>query len=982
MNTFLGNVARYLYDRYGDELASLHIVVPNSRTRVFLLDELSRLIDRPVWEPRHATVDDLMRELSGYAPVDRVRAVVELYKIYAVRHAEPFDTFYFWGEMLLGDFDQIDKYRVDADMLFTNLGDLKAIDEGLQYFNEEQRAVVRRFWETFGADTRYSDQKRDFLTVWQSLSGIYHDFRKRLAEQGLAYTGMMHREAADRLRRGEASLADGRRVAVVGFNALSECEKILFDHLRDACGAEFFWDCDEYYLKDLHQEAGLFMRDNRVRYPAPIGFANETDSFRRPKRIEAVSVPSGALQCKYATDFLKRLIEQHGGTDWMPDKETAIVLTDENLLVPLLYSLPKYEKNGRPEKRQMKINVTMGYPLRQTLAYSFTDRLLRLQTHTRLKRGETAYHHADVTGLLTHPFVMEREGEAASALNRTILTRSRVYVRESEFPQEGLIGRIFRKYDDWRQVADWTIDILSAVAAPLDREESDKVALTEWKLRREYAGLIADTLRKLNHSLADCGVELDVPVFVSLARRMLQNLRVPYEGEPLQGVQVMGILETRNLDFSNVLILSMNDDNFPGNPAASSSYIPYNLRFGYGLPTPQHHDGVYAYYFYRLLQRAGTVSMVYSAKSDESSSGEPSRYIYQLEYESPHTVARVEVGLDVGLSEVEPITVPKGEAAVERLRSYLDGGGATLSPTALNTWLSCPLKFYFRYVAGLKPDDEVAEEIDMPMFGTILHKAMELLYWPLIGLHEPGEAIRRLIGSETVLRCVNEAIGEVYFHGEQVSDDAYEGELLMVHDIVVRYINGNLLPFDSRLRGFTVTALEQPLEAPFVFEAADGTTHSVVFKGLADRIDTLDDGRIRIVDYKTGRPHSDFASVEALFGSVADQRNDAVLQTLLYSYIVRYMQRQGELPGVEVCPTLYYVRMMYTADSAPLINIKNGASVTSYGPHAECFEARLRELLADLFDPARPFLQCEDRKPCEYCDFTAICRRQQSNRQK
>ena len=279
MNTFLGNVARYLYDRYGDELASLHIVVPNSRTRVFLLDELSRLIDRPVWEPRHATVDDLMRELSGYAPVDRVRAVVELYKIYAVRHAEPFDTFYFWGEMLLGDFDQIDKYRVDADMLFTNLGDLKAIDEGLQYFNEEQRAVVRRFWETFGADTRYSDQKRDFLTVWQSLSGIYHDFRKRLAEQGLAYTGMMHREAADRLRRGEASLADGRRVAVVGFNALSECEKILFDHLRDACGAEFFWDCDEYYLKET-------------------GYAIRLRSALRTRRIRS-AVRNGSKRCRY-----------------------------------------------------------------------------------------------------------------------------------------------------------------------------------------------------------------------------------------------------------------------------------------------------------------------------------------------------------------------------------------------------------------------------------------------------------------------------------------------------------------------------------------------------------------------------------------------------------------------------------------------------------------------------------------------------------
>lgn len=966
MTTFLGNVARYLYERYGDEVASLQIVVPNTRTRVFLLDELGKLIARPVWEPHHATVDELMRELSGYAPVDRVRAVVELYKIYAARHAESFDTFYFWGEMLLGDFDQIDKYRVDADMLFTNLGDLKAIDGGLQYFNEEQREVVRRFWETFGAEENYSDQKRDFLTIWQSLGDIYHDFRQRLADQGLAYTGMMHREAADRLRRGEASLADGRRVVVVGFNALSECEKALFDHLRDACGAEFFWDYDEYYLKDTHQEAGLFMRENRVRYPAPIGFANETNLFRRPKRIEAVSVPSGALQCKYAADFLREVMRRRAeaGEKAAPGKETAIVLTDEDLLVPLLYALPEEVR---------AVNVTMGYPLRQTLAYSFTDRLLRLQTHTRLKRGEVAYHHADATGLLTHPFVMEREAEQAAALCERIVTRSQVYVRESELPSEGLIGRIFHKYDDWRPMTEWVIGVLSAIAAPVG-PEADEAERADWRMRREYAGLIADTLRKLHHSLEDCGVELDVPVYVSLARRMLQNLRIPYEGEPLQGVQVMGILETRNLDFDNVLILSMNDDNFPGNPSASSSYIPYNLRLGYGLPTPQHHDGVYAYYFYRLLQRAGTVSMVYSSKSDENSSGEPSRYIYQLEYESPHEVEHVEVGLDIGLSVAEPVTVPKSEAA-DRLGEYLDGGGATLSPTALNTYLDCPLKFYFRYVAGLKPDDEVTEEIDMPMFGTILHKAMELLYQPLVGKAEPAGEIGRLIRSEEVLQRVNEAIGEVYFHGEQVSEEAYEGDLLMVHDIVVRYINGNLLPFDSRLQGFTISALEQPLAAPFAFEAADGVRHSVVFKGLADRVDTLTDGRIRIVDYKTGTPHADFASVEALFGAESKGRNNAVLQTLLYSLIVRHMQQTGELPGWEVCPALYYVRLMHRDDYAPLLNIKNGGSITGYAPYADEFEERLRGLLAELFDPERPFVQCEDATPCAYCDFAAICRR-------
>lgn len=1004
METFLGNVARYLYDKYGDDISNVRILLPNNRSRLFLLDELGKLIAKPVWQPEYGTIDEMMHQVSGLAAVDRVRAVVELFSIYSKYHNETLDSFYFWGEMLLSDFDQVDKYMVDADMLFANLTDLKEIDSGLSYFNEDQKSVIRRFWASFGQEENYSDEQRSFINVWRSLSPVYHEFRRRLSDMGMAYTGMMHREAAERIKSGNGGVQNTGPVAVVGFNALSECEKVLFDHLQTTCGADFFWDYDDYYLKDKHQEAGLFVRENMARYGQPTDFVNSTSNFSKHKDITAVSVPSGALQCKYAGDFVQSVVRRQG----FVGKETAIVLTDESLLVPLLYALP--DSVG-------EVNVTMGYPLRQTLVYSFVERLLRLQTHTRVKGGETAYYHADVSGILTHPFVMELDAGSAAAVQADIVAKSRVYVRESTFSDSGVLSMIFRKQEDWRTTSDWVVAVLSAMVTSGVAESAvalaadptvatlaadsegvtgfpiadsnmtnlrqpdgnrsqghDQRPLDDVKFRREYAGVIAETVRKLSNSLSQCGVEMEVSLFASLCRRMLQNIRIPYDGEPLRGVQVMGILETRNLDFENVMIMSMNDDNFPGNPAASSSFIPYNLRLGYGLPTPQHHDGVYAYYFYRLLQRAGNVDMVYSSKTDEASSGEQSRYIYQLEYESQHDIARLDVGLDVGISISEPITVVKDSSVMARLEEFLDSGSRTVSPTALNAYLDCPLKFYFRYVAGLKPEDEVSEEIDMPMFGTILHKAMELLYAPLVCVNNPAMEISRMIGSESVAAAVDGAIGSIIYNGEIVGEQDYEGNLLMIRDIVMRYINNNLLPFDASLTGFTIAALEQRITSRFAF-ASGGSQRSVVFSGLADRVDRLSGGVIRIVDYKTGSPHIDFAGMGALFSDDITMRNAAVLQTMLYSMMVRRMQDAGEIEGTEVCPALYYVRMMNADGYSPLLNIKDSGSIMGYAPYREEFEELLSGLLSELFDPACSFGQCPDTKPCEYCDFSTICRR-------
>lgn len=1044
-DSFLGNVAKSLYGRYGDGVSSLNIVMPNRRSRLFLEEALADEAGKPLWQPHYSSIDDLMGDIAGMRPADRIRSVVELYKVWIEYHEEPFDRFYFWGETLLADFDQIDKYLVDAAALFRNLSDLKNIGDDFEYFNEEQRGAVARFWSAFATESGVSAEKERFHAIWNSLGAVYRRFRENLASQGVGYVGMTHRAAAERIASGQASVKSGARYAVVGFNALSECEKVLFDHLKAEYGAEFFWDYDDYYTHGEGQEAGLFAKRNTARYPQPEYFLNPTDNFGKRKNITAVSLPSDSLQCKYAATFIREVARRQGGVG----KETAIVLTNEQLLVPLLHSLPE-EVND--------VNITMGYPLRQSLAYSFTERLFRLQNNAREKGGEAMFHYSDVTGLLSHPFVLSGEKECADAIRTDMVLKSKVFVRGSEFAGSPFLEKVFSRQTSWRGLTDYIIDILSIISG-----SGAAAGCTPYEtvLQREFFGEIAETLRKLGGSLADCDVEITSATFASLARRMLQNIRIPYSGEPLKGLQIMGILETRNLDFDNVLILSMNDDTFPGNPSASASFIPYNLRFGYGLPTPQYHDGVYAYYFYRLLQRAGDVCFTYSSTTGEDSSGEPSRYIYQLEYESPHEVGRENASLDISLAGYEPITVNKTPEVMAIMSAWLDvdcppspmehGGdcgnrsrlagsagncrnsqlpaesgrdydaaspppelnndcedssppaksvgdcgkrsplerpavdcGASLpppggrleylSPSALNTYLDCPLKFYFLYVAKLRPEEEVTEEIDVARFGDILHRAMELLYTPLKGVADPRPAIKELIGSPQAGAMVDRAVSDVCFGGEAFSPDEIAGNLLLVGEIVGRYINRSILPFDARREPFTILELERRLGCGFGFRTG-GMELTVRLGGKADRVDALDDGGVRIVDYKTGSIHKDFVSVGALTGDDPKKRAPAVFQTFLYSLMVDTMQKSGELTGRYVCPELYYVRAMNAEDYSPLLDHDKVGVVEDYSPYREELEEVLRRKLEEIFDPSQPFAQCADASPCSYCDFAAVCRR-------
>jgi RecB family exonuclease len=919
MEGFLEQVAADLWARYGEGVSSLSVVFPSRRASLFFGEALAGLISRPVWSPRPVTIDQVATELSGMAVGDHLRLVTELYKVWAESHPEDdFDSFYFWGELLLADFDGVDKYLVDADTLFSNLVDIHELDFRFDYLEPDQRAAIERFWGAFNSGGS-SPEKRDFLTVWRTLGPVYHRYRERLRTLGIAYQGMVYREAAERIASGRAPELPQRRYVIAGFNALSRSERVMFDHLRDNFATDFYWDHDNYFTGDTGQEAGMFMRENLKRYPSAGRLRGGHDNFLKPKTIRSVAAASDVLQCKWAGGALADPARESGRP---PGRETAVVLCDEGLLEPLLWSMPP-EVSG--------INITMGCPLRLHPAYTFVERLVELQNR---QRGN-AFYHSDVEGLVRHPFLQSADSPVSPKNNY-------VYIGAARLCTTPLFEKIFSAPEGWRELSDYLIEVLSEVAGspPADGCESkaDGMALHGVIDPTALFPMIADHIRSLKNSLEGSGVELSTKTWARLLRRTLQSVTIPFEGEPLEGVQVMGILETRALDFDRVIFLSAGDDKMPGSLVGAPSFIPHNLKAAYGLPTPQHHEGVYAYHFFRLISRAAHIDVVWSSTADDRSSGAPSRYLLQLDYESPHTVESRSVWVDVNLSPVEEIVVAKNAEVMSVLGEFLRGNDPRpLSPSLLYSYVECPLKFYFRGVARLRPEEQVAEEIDGALLGNILHRAMQLLYAPLKNVRDPRHRIRELIGSEAVERAVSDAVTELYPGGESDGPEDWGGAVMLARGTIVDYINRGILPYDAALsESFTVEGLEEPVSGEVSFDGG-----RVVFRGVADRVDRLADGTIRVVDYKTGNPKSNAS---------------ALLQMGLYAMM---LQRDRA-----VDPALYYVREMSRPDYTPP-PVEQG----------EEFEQDLHETLTGLFDPSTSFTQTPDRRTCEWCDFRVICRR-------
>ncbi|MBQ9138216.1 MAG: PD-(D/E)XK nuclease family protein [Alistipes sp.] len=967
MKSFLTELAEQLYDRYGRKMSQVTVLFPSQRARLFFTEALREVSGGAVWSPRFATIDELMCSISQLHSADNLRLVSELYVVYSLHHKEEFDSFYHWGQMLIADFDMVDKYMVDAEQLFVNIADIKEIESDLSYLTEEQQHYLARFWKSVHTDRTPSEQKEYFLKIWRSLPEIYTQYKQRLRSLGIGYTGMIYRDAAERIAQSSSLLLEQRGYVVAGFNALSACEQRLFDYLKTAHDAVFAWDYSDYYYDNSVQEAGRFMRQNVERYPSTLNISHR-DMRECVKGVTVASTSTAVAQCSYLSTLLTQLAERDKDGEIKPlDRNTAIVLTDENLLMPLLYALPD-ELKGTTEDGKAGINITMGYPLRVTFAYSFVERLLELQSHARTTETGDTFYYADVDGLLSHPYLAQADNSNIAAIKKRIVDERIYNVPAQMLSEVAMAEQIFTVQQSAQGLLSYLDTVLSTLLEATEATDQNR-------LRVEYIIRIRTTLRQVANMVSGCSIELSIKLCTSLIRRHLQQVRIPFEGEPLEGLQVMGILETRNLDFKNVILLSMSDSNFPGTRITDNSYIPYSLRYAYNLPTQEHHQGVFGYYFYRLIERAERVWMVYCSTSDEKGTGEPSRYIRQISYESGLPIETVKVVNEANVVRTGALSVVKDSYTMQKLQRYTDGEN-TLSPTAISTYVKCPLSFYYHYIVGVKEQDTLEENLDNKDFGNIFHDAADRLYQKIKGKAGVDAELGRITDA-CINQCVDEAIAKICFKSESLEGHTLSGELTIVRHIVIRYLKNNLIAYDKAHPNFVVKEVEKTFSHPFTFTSA-GQQLTVTLEGRADRIDSLDSGALRIIDYKTGSQNLNISSFDNLFNGSDAQRESKHINTLMYAMIARRKY------GREVQPALYFLRSMYDMEYSPLLchgvpnsdpgkkrNIMVG--IERYSDVADAFESYVLKTLSDIFDPSVPFCQAEDDKACTYCDYARIC---------
>ncbi len=951
MKPFLKEIAEELFESHGDRLEELCLVFPNRRAGLFFNKYMGACLKTPVWSPVILTIRDLMLSLSDLEYGDEVELISLLYREYSLlkENRESFDDFYSWGETMIADFDETDKYLIDAGDLFRNMAGLKDLESSLDYLSGTQVEVIQQFWNTL-ITGKSSEQKQQFIDIWNIMLPLYGNFRASLRREGIGYEGMIYRDVAEKISSGDRLELPAPAVAFIGFNALNRCEEILAGSLQKEGKALFYWDYDKYYTEKEWHEAGRFIRKNLEKFPDSGRNITRSNLEGRSPAVDVFSVPSGSGQSQIVSRILQQ--EVPGTAGW---EETAVVLADEELLMPLLHALPE----GMEE-----INVTMGYPVTAAPVFSLVEHLISLQGNAGHGKSG-AYHFEDVLKILQHQYVSHQED--ARELIQDMHSRNRIFIPESDLAVNDLFARIFRHLKRPGEIAAYLLGILEAITG---REEGTEDRMPALEL--EFIYRIYTRIKRLNDVLERLELELGLPVFLKIFHKYLKQTRIPFSGEPLAGLQVMGILETRALDFSHVIMLSVNEGTFPKS-SAGPSFIPYSLRKGFGLPTPDHQDAIYAYYFYRLIHRAGQVSLVYNNKTEGLNTGERSRFIHQLQYDPVFKVRELSSGFDIQTTVPAPIRVEKKAGIMEILGEYHneDNKGRYLSPSALNTLINCSLRFYFRYVADLEEPDELREEIDSAMFGTLLHDVIRRIY---DGMDRPvrREEIDRFLGQPGKIETAVRQSFLALFHAGRAGDSEIRGRDLIILRIMVTYTR-RILEIDRESCPLHIHSLEREYRTIIPVETA-GRRLPVKIGGKIDRID-LSGSTYRVLDYKSGRGNLVFKSIEGLFDGEERNRNEAAFQTLLYAKIFSLSGETGDRP---VKPGLYLIRNMFSDAYCPDFGIGTDGSHTPVGdyyPLDEAFSENLDRLLSGLFDPATPFLQTGQEEHCRHCEFRGICHR-------
>ena len=898
MKDFLAYVADDILSKYGTNLSRIAVVFPNKRASLFLNEHLARAARQPIWSPATITISELFRQQSDLQVADPIKLVCDLHKSFChcTQLQESLDKFYGWGQLLLADFDDIDKNMADADRVFANLRDIHELDD-ISYLTDEQRQMIHRFFSNF-SDTHNSELKERFLRLWSRFADIYHDFNSRLASQQLAYEGALYRQVVTTLTTTPDENSSGTfpydHYLFVGFNLLQKVELQLFSELQKAGKAHFYWDFDHYYMQ--HHEAGQYIRRYLEHFPNELDVTSEAiyGNFSKQKHVSYISAPTEDIQARYISTWLRDSQRLNDG------RRTAIVLCNENLLQTVVHCLPDEVD---------KVNVTTGYPLSQTAVASLINIWFDLQLQGRTPR----------------------------------------------------LLRIFQRHPYARFISDDQQPLLQILREVATNGHSDITdPLFQESLFRAY------TLVNRIENLQQSGdLTVDLTTLQRLVSQVVQQTTIPFHGEPAEGIQVMGVLETRNLDFDHVLLLSCNEGNI-ARGINDSSFIPQRIRQAYELTTIDNKVTIYAYYFHRLMQRASDVTILYNSSTEDGQRGEMSRFMLQLMVESPHTITSHTLQTGQTIQKWLPDPIEKTPHVLQVMQSQFTTQHPILSPTAITKYMRCPLQFYYLYVADIQqpdiPDDE--QELDHRIFGNVFHEAADIIYHQLPRYIDKPLLEHLLKSKVEIERAVDEAFHRIIPFAPK------RGLQLINREVIIHYLR-QLITIDHRLAPFTILGLECDVKRQLTPSAT--YFQPSIIGGRIDRLDLITDGSdeyIRVVDYKTSnRRPKPIADVEAIFlPENIREHSDYYLQTFVYADII-----SRQRPDHKVSPALVFIQHAGGDNYDPTLCF-GSQPVRDIAQVSARFNELLEETITEMFSPDVPFQPTSDQRTCSTCPFAALCR--------
>lgn len=984
MEPFLRLVARAYAVNEGESLHDICFVFPNKRSGTFFRHYLSEEMSHAYIEPEITTISDFTASFSDDAEATRYEQLFILYNEYRRILLEngsedffDFDKFQFWGDMLLNDFGDVDRYLVDPAQLFINVQRYREIKS--DYLTDEQREIISRYWgdtqlkdaaDNFwlhfqGGESVGKGPKGSFLRLWEILLELYSAFRQRLADNALCYNGMFYRNAVERIKEISADELPFRRIVFVGFNVLSTSEIKIFELLRDKGLADFYWDYNSPVFAAGENRSTRFLKEYIGRFRPRYDF--DPEQITTFPEIHVIGVPSETAQAQEASLIVSRLASSGEIKDVANAIDTAIVLPDEGLFIPLLHSIP-------PETGT--INVTMGYPLKHSMIASLISDIVSMQLRARYVKDELIYYHEDINILLNHPFIRSIAGNEVMEIADEIKQHRRFNIPATELTERypGL-SPLFSPVRDTKSTAevfDYMSRLLDFIYDKLPADTSTDSDTIDRGLVVRYM----QSLDELRQAVDRFGITMHEKTFFQILERTISGESVNFIGEPLHGLQIMGVLETRALNFDNVIILSMNERVFP-RKHYTRSLIPNALRHGYGMATIDFQECIYAYYFYRLISRAKNVYLIYDSRNSGIKSGEPSRYIRQLLYLKPgpeDKLTRETKFFNIGRSSDVNMTIPKTPEIMSRLRRYTTGGsGKFLSASAINQYINCPLEFYLEKVLDIRIPDEVTEYMDSSTYGTIVHEVAQKLYESLRGDRDEVvvtvELLRKL--QHDRLRIEREITRSVNEHFNKRGKDDYtplEGEARVLGIVMVEFI---VSMFKAEEVFAPFAFIEGELKIEHRWKITDDITINI--KQYIDRLDRLtsygnDGGLIRIVDYKTGGDRNDAGDIDMFFDNANPDRRKALLQLFIYCNVLSDSRSMGNTP---IQPVLYLLKTVANKGLTP-VKIA-GEEVIDYNKYNDEFMTRFRDVIEEMFNPEIPFRAAADDHACKYCKFKAIC---------